>query len=133
MTVKMLRASILEESAGNYVRTAYSRANSAATALHRHVLKNALIPIITFIAVSMAEIVAGSIIIEQVFTIPGIGRLLLSSISNRDYPVVQAIVVLIAFWVVLVNFLADMHYQLVEPRIRLNEGRYEEAQAGLPA
>ena len=119
MTVKMLRASILEESGRDYVRTAYSRGNSAATALHRHVLKNALVPIITFIAVSMAEIVAGSIIIEQVFTIPGIGRLLLSSISNRDYPVVQAIVVLIAFWVVLVNFLADMLYQLVDPRIRL--------------
>ncbi|MBQ8974947.1 MAG: ABC transporter permease [Oscillospiraceae bacterium] len=119
MTVKMLRSAIIEETGKDYVRTAYSRGNSPSMALRRHVLKNALIPTITFIAVSMAEIVAGSIIIEQVFTIPGIGRLLLSSISNRDYPVVQAIVVLIACWVVFVNFAADILYQLADPRIRL--------------
>ena len=61
----------------------------------------------------------GSIIIEQVFNIPGIGRLLLSSISSRDYPVVQAIVVILAAWIVIVNFLADILYQLVDPRIRI--------------
>jgi peptide/nickel transport system permease protein len=119
MTVKMLRSSIISQSKKDYVRTAYSRGNSRASALRRHVLKNAMIPVISFIAVSMAEIVAGSIIIEQVFTIPGIGRLLLSSISNRDYPVVQAIVVIIAFWVAAVNFIADILYQYLDPRIRL--------------
>ena len=119
MTVKMLRSSIISQSGKDYVRTAYSRGNSRATALRRHILKNAMIPVTSFIAVSMAEIVAGSIIIEQVFTIPGIGRLLLASISNRDYPVVQAIVVLIAFWVAVVNFIADMLYQYLDPRIRL--------------
>ena len=61
----------------------------------------------------------GTIIIEQVFTIPGVGRLLLSSISNRDFPVVQAIVVIMAAWIVLVNFAADLLYQLVDPRLRL--------------
>ena len=85
----------------------------------RHVLKNALIPVITFLAVSAAEIMTGSIIIEQVFTMPGISRLLLSSISGRDFPVVQAIVVIIAAWIVIVNFVADLLYQLVDPRIRL--------------
>ena len=75
---------------------------------------------ITFIAVSMAEMVAGSIIIEQVFSIPGIGRLLLASISNRDFPVVQAIVVILTLWVVVVNFIADVLYQYIDPRIRLN-------------
>ena len=82
-------------------------------------LKNALIPVITFLAVSAAEIMTGTIIIEQVFTIPGVGRLLLASISNRDFPVVQAIVVIMAAWIVIVNFVADLLYQLVDPRLRL--------------
>ena len=71
-------------------------------------------------AVSVAEMVAGSIVIEQVFSIPGIGRLLLASISSRDIPVVQAIVVILALWVVVVNFIADVLYQYIDPRIRLN-------------
>ena len=72
----------------------------------------------TFLAVSAAEIMTGTIIIEQVFAIPGIGRLLISSIGNRDFPVVQAIVVLLAAWIVLVNFLADTVNRLLDPRRR---------------
>lgn len=119
MTVKMLRSSILGEMERDYVRTARSRGNGRGAVLTRHVLKNALIPVITFLAVSAAEIMTGSIIIEQVFTIPGISRLLLASISNRDFPVVQAIVVILAAWIVIVNFAADLLYQLADPRIRL--------------
>ena len=76
--------------------------------------------VVTFLAMTLADIVAGSIIIEQVFTIPGIGRLLLLAISNRDYPVVQSIVVIIAFVVVFMNFLADIANQFIDPRIRLS-------------
>lgn len=119
MTVKMLRGSIHSELEQDYVRTARSRGNARPAILTRHVLKNALIPVITFLAVSAAEIMTGSIIIEQVFTIPGVGRLLLASINNRDFPVVQAIVVILAAWIVAVNFVADLLYQLVDPRIRL--------------
>lgn len=119
MTVKMLRGSILSEQGQDYVRTARSRGNGRRAILTRHVLKNAMIPVITFLAVSAAEIMTGTIIIEQVFTIPGIGRLLLASIANRDFPVVQAIVVILAAWIVIVNFAADLLYQLVDPRIRL--------------
>lgn len=119
MTVKMLRSSMQLELEQDYVRTARSRGGSRAVIIRSHVLKNALIPVISFLAVSAAEIMTGSIIIEQVFTIPGISRLLLASISNRDFPVVQAIVVVIAAWIVIVNFVADMLYQLVDPRIRL--------------
>ena len=119
MTVKMLRGSILGEQGKDYVRTARSRGNGRPAILTRHVLKNALIPVITFLAVSAAEIMTGTIIIEQVFTIPGIGRLLLASISNRDFPVVQAIVVILAAWIVVVNFAADLLYQLVDPRIQI--------------
>lgn len=118
MTVKMLRSSIQKELRRDYVRTAQSRGNGRWSILFRHVLKNALIPVITFLAVSMAEILTGSIIVEQVFSVPGIGRLLLASIGNRDFPVVQAIVVILATWIVVVNYLADMLNLLADPRIR---------------
>ena len=119
MTVKMLRGSILNEMNLDYVRTSRSRGNGRTASLLRHVLRNAMIPVITFLALSLAEIMTGTIIIEQVFTIPGIGRLLLSSIGNRDYPVVQAIVVILAAWIVIVNFVADILNQVADPRLRL--------------
>ena len=119
MTVKMLRGSILSQLGEDYVRPARSRGLTRWAVLRRHVLKNALLPVITFLAVSAAEIMTSSIVIEQVFTIPGVGRLLLSSISNRDFPVVQAIVVILAAWIVAVNFVADLLYQAADPRIRL--------------
>ncbi len=120
MTVKMLRSSILNQMGREYVRTARSRGSTKDRILTHHVLRNAIIPVITFIATSMAEIVASSIIIEQVFAIPGIGVLLLSSINNRDFPVVQAIVMVLVLWVVVVNFIADLLYQFMDPRIRLD-------------
>ena len=70
----------------------------------------------------MAEIVAGSIVVEQVFAIPGLGRMLVTSISNRDYPVVQAIVVILAFWVVLAGTAADLINARIDPRLRLEDG-----------
>jgi len=119
MTVKMLRSGILGELNRDYVRTAHSRGNDRGAILYRHVLRNAVVPTVAFLAMTIADIVAGSVVIEQVFAIPGMGRLLFSSISNRDYPVVQAVIVLMAFWVVLVNFLADMINQRLDPRLRL--------------
>jgi len=119
MTVKMLRSGILGELGKDYVRTAHSRGNDRGAILYRHVLRNAVVPTVAFLAMTIADIVAGSVVIEQVFAIPGMGRLLFSSISNRDYPVVQAVIVLMAFWVVLVNFLADMINQRLDPRLRL--------------
>lgn len=119
MTVRMLRSSILQELRRDYVRTARSRGADRGNILRRHVLKNALIPVITFLAVSAAEIMTGSIIIEQVFAIPGVSRLLLASISGRDFPVVQAIVVILAGWIVIVHFVADLLYRMADPRIRL--------------
>ncbi len=120
MTVKMLRSSILEQMSQDYIRTAYSRGNDRDGVLWSHALRNALIPVVTFVAVSVAEMVAGSIVVEQIFSVPGIGRLLLTSIGSRDFPVVQAIVVILALWVVVVNFIADVLYQYIDPRIRLN-------------
>lgn len=118
MAVKLLRTSILEEIGKDYVRTAYSRGNKTKQVLYRHVLKNALIPVITFLGMALSDMVAGSIIIEQVFNIPGLGRILLTSISNRDYPVVEAIIMLIAALVIIVNFVVDVLYRVVDPRMR---------------
>ena len=118
MTSRMLRSSIQEELTQNYVYTARSRGLSRAGIMSRHILKNAMIPVVTFLAVSAAEIMTGTIIIEQVFTIPGTGRLLVSSIGNRDFPVVQAIVVILAAWIVIVNFAADMLNHWMDPRLR---------------
>lgn len=120
MTVKMLRASVRGELTKDYVRTAYSRGNSRWQALCRHVLRNAVVPTVAFLAMTAADLVAGSVVIEQVFSVPGLGRLLLTSIANRDFPVVQAIVVILALWVVLVNGAADLLNQRLDPRLRLS-------------
>ncbi len=119
MVTKLLRSSILGQMGQDYVRTAYSRGNSRWSVLKKHVLRNALLPVVTFVAMTLADIVAGSIVVEQVFALPGLGRLLLASIGNRDYPVVQCIVVIIAFVVVFMNYLADVVTQTIDPRIRL--------------
>ena len=89
--------------------------------LYRHVLKNSLIPVITFLGMTLSDIVAGSLIVEQVFSIPGIGRMLITSIQNRDYPVVQSIIAIVAIIVIVVNFLVDILYRIVDPRTRDTE------------
>ena len=117
MATKLLRGSVIDEASKDYTRTAYSRGNTINGVLYRHVLQNAVIPVITFIGMALADMVAGSIVIEQVFGIPGISRILLTSISNRDYPVVEAIIMGIAMLVILINFLVDMIYRMIDPRI----------------
>ncbi len=119
MTVRMLRSTIVGEMQKSYVRTAIARGNDRRQVLSRHVLKNSLVPTVTFLAQTMAEIVGGSIVVEQVFSIPGLGRFLVTSISNRDYPVVEALVVILAFWVVLSGTLGDLINQRIDPRLRL--------------
>jgi len=120
MSTKLLKTSILSERKLDYVRTAYSRGNSTIDVLYKHVLKNAIIPVITFLGMTLADIVAGSLVIEQVFSIPGYGRLLISSIANRDYPVVQAIIAIIALIVIIINLLVDILYHALDPRLRGN-------------
>ena len=122
MTVRMLGSTIRSEMGKDYVRTAISRGNDRGAVLRYHVLKNALVPVVTLLAQTMAEIVAGGIVVEQVFGIPGLGRMLVASISNRDYPTVQAIVVILAFWVVLAGTVADLINQRIDPRLRLGGG-----------
>ena len=117
MMVKYLRDCIVSEKKNDYVRTAKAKGNGEGAILFRHVLKNAVISAITFFAMMAAEAFAGSIVVEQVFGIPGLGRLLVNSISGRDYPVVNAIVLYMASLVVVMNTLADISYRIVDPRV----------------
>ena len=119
-TVKLLRSSLLSEMKRDYVLTAYSHGNSRWMVIKNHVFRNALLPVVTYLAMSLTDIVASSIIVEQVFVIPGLGRLLVASISNRDYPVALCIVVMIASVVVIMNYLADILTQMIDPRVRLS-------------
>ena len=121
MTVKLLRSGLISEKKMDYTKTAYSRGNNTRDVLYKHVLKNAMIPVITFLGMTFADIIAGSIIVEQVFNIPGMGRILMTSISNRDYPVVIAIIVCLAAAVIVINTVVDLIYQWIDPRIRLEE------------
>ena len=118
MVIKLLRGSMVREMSEDYVRTAYSRGNSRWQVLKGHVMRNAMIPVVTFLAVTLVDIIAGSIIIEQVFNIPGMGRLLMTSINGRDLPVVQTIIMIISLVVITVNYIADISYKYIDPRIR---------------
>ncbi|MBQ6421370.1 MAG: ABC transporter permease [Clostridia bacterium] len=117
MTVRLLRSNIAGEMQKEYVLAAAARGASPTMILRRHVLKNVLLPTVTFLGQTMAEIIGAAIIVEQVFAIPGIGRFLVSSVANRDYPVVQTIVVLLAFWVVLTGTLAELINHAVDKRL----------------
>jgi peptide/nickel transport system permease protein len=117
MTARFLRNSMLTELKADYVRTAYSKGCTKNRVMFGHVLRNAMMPVVTFLGMIIAEIVAGSIVIEQVFGLPGIGRLLISSISTRDFPVVEILILYITFVVIFVYFLVDILYRVIDPRI----------------
>lgn len=116
---RYVRNSIIEQLGQDYVRTVQSRGLSARFIMFKHILKNAMIPILTIFGLIVAEIVAGTVIVEQVFGLPGVGSLLVSSINYRDFPLVQGIIMYITVAVVFVNFIIDMLYTVMDPRIRL--------------
>lgn len=117
MVARFLRNSMLGQMKLDYVRTAYSKGCTDKRVMYRHVLKNAMMPVLTFLGMITAEIFAGSIVVEQVFSLPGIGRLLISGISTRDFPVVEILIMYIAFVVILVYFIIDILYRVIDPRI----------------
>lgn len=115
---RVVRTSVLEVMGEAYIRTARAKGLSKARVMLGHALRNALIPIVTVIGLQLSFLVASAIVIEGVFTLPGLGRLILQSLSNRDLVVVQGVVLLLAAMVILVNFLVDISYLLLDPRIR---------------
>ncbi len=122
MTVRMLRSTVVSEMNKAYVRTAISRGNDRQGVLRRHVLKNSLVSSISFLGQTLAELVGAGIVVEQVLGIPGLGRFLVTSILHRDYPVIQAIVVILALWVGLAGVTADLINQAIDPRLRIRQG-----------
>jgi len=116
--IKFLRSSLFEELHSSYVTTAKSKGAGIFYILRRHVLKNALLPAITIFAMIIAEVFSGSVVIEQVFTIPGIGRLLISAINSRDYPLIQSLMVYLSIIIITANTLADIAIMIIDPRIR---------------
>jgi len=118
MTVRFLQSSLKEQMGADYVRTAKSKGCGKGRVLWCHVLRNALVPVVTFLAMVMAEILAGSIVIEKVFDLAGVGRLLVECVSVRDLPVVRAIVLYSTAVVVVLNYGADLICRFLDPRIK---------------
>jgi len=115
---RQMRSSMLEVTRQDYIRTAWSKGLGERAVVMRHMLKNSLIPVITLMGVSVSIILGGSVLVERVFAIPGVGSLLVSSIFGQDYVVVQAITVIFAVIILLVNLIVDISYAWLDPRIR---------------
>jgi ABC-type dipeptide/oligopeptide/nickel transport system permease component len=116
---RMIRVSVAEELNQLYMTTAIAKGVTRMKAILRHALKNAMIPVITVLALQFGSLLTGAIITEQIFSWPGLGRLLITSINTRDYPQVQASILVIALTYILVNFISDLLYAAVDPRIKL--------------
>ena len=116
--MRMMRASMLEVLRQDYIRTVRAKGLGEQAVLYRHALKNAFIPVITIIGIQMGALMGGSIIIEQIFGLPGIGWYLLQGIFNRDYPIVQVTALFLAAIFVVINLLVDLTYAFLDPRIR---------------
>jgi peptide/nickel transport system permease protein len=118
ITMRMTRSSFLEQSALDYVRTARAKGLPEPTVAWRHVLRNALLPVVTVIGLQAGSMFAGAVLVEYIFSWPGLNLLLLNSISTRDYPIIQGVVLLSAVMFVLVNLITDLCYAVINPRIR---------------
>jgi len=115
---RMVRTSMLEELSQDYIRTARAKGLNETAVVYRHALRNAMIPVITVLGLQFGALLAGAIVTEKIFSWPGIGRLTIDAISNRDYYVVQGCILAIGLTYVAVNLLTDMVYSLLNPRIR---------------
>ncbi|MHC2303243.1 ABC transporter permease [Rhizobium mongolense] len=115
---RITRASMLEVLSEDYMRTAAAKGASSYSMLFHHALKNAGVPILTVVGISLAYLISGVVITETVFNVPGIGRLVVDAINSRDYPIIQAVLILVSGLYVLINLAVDLSYTLVDPRIR---------------
>lgn len=117
---RMTRAVMIENMSMDYVRTARAKGLSPARVVLRHALRNALVTLVTVFGLALSNVFIGSIVIEQVFSLPGLGRMALSAIGNRDFPLVQGVVLVYAAAIIMLSFLVDISYGFLDPRIRYN-------------
>ena len=115
---RMTRTSLLEVLNDDFIRTARAKGLSERVVVFRHALRAALLPIVTIVGLQMGSLLAGTVITETIFSWDGVGRLLVESIEKRDYPVTQACVLAVALSYVVINFLTDIIYRMVDPRMR---------------
>ena len=115
--MRMTRSSVLEIFRQDFIKTVRAKGASEWVTIVRHVLRNALIPIVTLVGMQIGSLLGGAVVIEQIFSLPGLGLMTLTGINNRDYPVVQGCVLFIAFIYVLVNLIVDILYAYIDPRI----------------
>ncbi len=116
---RLTRSSMLDVLGQDYIRTARAKGVSKVKIIFGHALKNALIPVITYFGPMLAYIVTGSLVVEQIFAVPGIGDKFVSSINNRDYPLIMGTTIVLAVFIVIMNLLSDIMYKVVDPRINL--------------
>ena len=115
------RSAVLEVMREDFVRTARAKGLSRRQALWRHVLRNAMIPVLTIMGLQFAFLISGTVVVEQVFVLPGVGRLVFQAIANRDLVVVRDVVLLLVAMVVVVNFVVDVLYAVVDPRLKTSD------------
>ncbi|MDQ3979834.1 MAG: ABC transporter permease [Actinomycetota bacterium] len=118
LVARVARTGLLQQQYADYVRTAHAKGLSATSSLFRHALPNAMLPVVTVIGTRVGTLFSGAVLVETVFSWPGLGTLLLSAAQNRDHPVILGLVLLVAFSVVLTNLLTDLTYAWIDPRIR---------------
>ena len=116
---RLTRSSMLDVLGQDYIRTAKAKGVSGTKIIFGHALKNSLIPVITYFGPMLAYIVTGSLVVERIFAVPGIGRAFVSSITNRDYPMVMGTTIVLAVLIVVMNLVSDILYKVVDPRINL--------------
>jgi peptide/nickel transport system permease protein len=116
--MRLSRAQMLEVMRQDYIRTAWSKGLRERTVIARHAVRNAFIPVVTLIGLQVPVVVGGSVIVETIFNVPGIGRYLVTAIGQRDYPIIQGVNLVVATVVVLTNLVVDVSYSLLDPRVR---------------
>ena len=120
MMTRQTRAAMLDVINEDFVRTARSKGLPEKLILYKHILRNALIPLLTLLGLSVGSLFAGSVLVEQIYNIPGMGQLIVSAVMNRDTPIIQAVVVIMATVITLTTLVVDIVYALVDPRIRIS-------------
>src|SRR5437773_11395393 len=117
--MRQTRNSMIEVMSADYIRTAYSKGLASRVVVFRHAIRNSLIPVITILGLQMGALISGAVVTEQIFVVPGFGRLIVEAVLTRDYPLVQGVVLITASSYVLINLLVDASYSLLNPRIRI--------------
>jgi len=117
--MRQTRNSMIEVLSADYIRTAYSKGLAGRVVVFRHAVRNSLIPVVTILGLQMGALMSGAVVTEQIFVVPGFGRLIVEAVFTRDYPLVQGVVLITASSYVLINLLVDVSYSILDPRIRI--------------